>query len=1019
MSLWHSAQRFRIGFGCRIPTESPWAFGNNGKAMQIWEELSAHANEILAIMRPDFSIELKSLKWRKRLEPLISVNNMLSHDDIVHPGDKTEFELHARSAFCGKRVEPFECRLRVAGLAPSWIRWSFIKSEFGEYLLISGADITLEKKSRSYVEQIEDTAQIAGWEIDMDTYEVYWSPACYRIHELNPVEYRPSVKDGLSFFIGESAAIIKQAVDKLMTEGVSYDLKLLLKTAKGRQIWVRAISRAEKKDGRVIRCYGSVQDISAEIDRESESKKIAERFQAIANNIPIMLSLFDQNGDFVWCNPSWEKELGWDLESLLGSDVLEKIFPSPDYREDFRQFMMTSNPNWRDFLIHRRDGGSIYVSWAIVRLSDGYSVGIARNVDADYKMNQELRSALDKLRLAMEVGGLGTWEYFPKTGDVVFSDGWLRMLGLEPGKVKNRIETWEGLIHPDELQPAHAEVNRCLTGKIDLFSSVQRLRHDDGTWISVQSFGQVVERDSEGQAERFLGVTLDVTQSKVAESLLIEQNNVLEKMKERFELALRAGKFGVWDWNFKSGELVWDGLMYELFEVDPFAFKNRYSDFISFLVPEDATRLGAQLETAFRTKAKEFRSEFRIMTAKGNVKVLSALASCIYDERGSIDRLVGYNWDISEQKNSEAALAVARVEADRFFTMSMDPLCVADVRGELRRMNPAFQRILGYSDQDLRRLNCIELVHPEDREMTLQRLEQLKKGFSFNNFEHRVLAQDGRYHILSWAATIDLETGTVFGAFRDISENRENELKLLQSARMATLGEMAGGIAHEINNPLAIIHGRARQIVRSLEKGDYDKKKLIIDVTKLEIIADRIAKIVKGLRTFSRDSSGDPMNTERVRDMVRETLELALEKFKNSDIPIEVIYVDDVYVLCRSQQFGQVLLNLINNAFDAVLQLQEKWIKIKVEKAGLLARISVIDSGRGIEESIAMKMMNPFFTTKEVGKGTGLGLSISKGIAESHGGQLFYDKSQEHTTFCFELPMVDGQSNQSNPEKAS
>lgn len=986
--------------------------------MQVWEELSALSVEILAVVRPDFSIELHSSRWREKFASVISQNGKLSHRDIIHNDDQTEFELFIRLALSGHPIAPFENRIWLNG-SSLWIRWTFSKSQRGDYLLVSGKDITEEKKSRSYLQQIEEASCIGGWEIDMDTHELRWSPACYRIHEVDPLTYRPKLEDGLSFFPDESATLIKQAVERLMSTGESYDLKLRFKTAKGRLIWVRAISKVEFKDGRIVRCFGSIQDISAEIEREEESKRYAERFQAIANNIPIMLSLFNEKGEFVWCNPSWVTELGWGLEDMQGRDVLGEFYPDPEVRKSALEFMLTPDAGWKDFLTRKRDGSSIYTSWANVRLSDGYSVGIGRNVDASYRLNQDLRSTHDKLRLAMEVGGLGTWEYYPKTGVVHYSDEWLKMLGLKPNQIESRVETWQRLAHPEDIETAYVELGRCLSGEIDVYRGVQRLRHQDGTWISVQSFGQVVERDADGNAERFLAVTLDVTQSKVAESLLVEQNTVLEKMKERLELALRAGKFGVWDWNFKTGELVWDSLMYELFEVDPLEFKNGFPDFQKFLLAEDASRVRDQLDYTFRTRSPEFRSEFRILTAKGQVKVISALASCFYDHEGNIDRLVGNNWDITEQKNSEAALAEAKVEAERFFTMSLDPICVADLGGGFRRVNPAFVKTLGYSELELQELRALDIVHPDDRAASKEHLKKLKSGIATHQFEHRVLAKDGKYRVLSWVAKPDIETKTVFGAFRDITEIRENELKLLQSARMATLGEMAGGIAHEVNNPLAIIHGRARQILRSLDKGVFDTEKMKSDIGKIEITADRIAKIVRGLRTFSRDSTGDPMAVESVRDMVFEVLDLARERFKNHEVNLEVDAQLDVQVLCRSQQFGQVLLNLVNNAHDAVIDLPEKWVQIKVEKIAEVARVSVVDSGRGIDESVAMRMMNPFFTTKEVGKGTGLGLSISKGIAEEHGGRLYYDKSAAHTTFCFELPIATAKAGSNESEKAS
>jgi C4-dicarboxylate-specific signal transduction histidine kinase len=191
-----------------------------------------------------------------------------------------------------------------------------------------------------------------------------------------------------------------------------------------------------------------------------------------------------------------------------------------------------------------------------------------------------------------------------------------------------------------------------------------------------------------------------------------------------------------------------------------------------------------------------------------------------------------------------------------------------------------------------------------------------------------------------------------------------------------------------------------------MDRGQIDPAKLRSDLVKIEATADRIAKIIRGLRTFSRDSSSDPMTLAKVNGMITEVLDLAGERFKNHDVQLLIFAAEDLLISCRPQQIGQVLLNLINNAHDAVMALSERWVRIDVARSGKMIRISVTDSGKGIPAEIASKIMNPFFTTKEVGQGTGLGLSISKGIAEDHGGSLTYDPTSANTRFVFEVPMA-------------
>ncbi|MDZ4081767.1 MAG: PAS domain-containing protein, partial [Bdellovibrionales bacterium] len=515
--------------------------------------------------------------------------------------------------------------------------------------------------------------------------ELTWSNETYAIHEVDPKLYKPKLEDGFSFYPGDSAEQIKTHVEKMMATGEGYDLRLRFRTAKGNLRWVRCVSRAEFRGGRVVRTYGSIQDVTDKVERELASRVLGERFEAIVNHIPMMVSLFNPNGDFEWVNPGWEQELGWDLESMRKVDMMKEFYPDESYRQEVLNFMMSGKKEWRDFLTRRRDGTSVYTSWANVRLSNGYSIGIGRNIDESMRLHSELRDAYDRLKMAMNAGGLGTWELYPKTGQVKFSDEWCDMVGLDPATVVHDVSTWKSIVHPEDLDIGYNETYRCLSGEIPSFNGIQRLRHANGSWIWVQTSGRVTKRAENGEPEKFLAITFDITHVKQSETMLVEQNRVLDLMKRRLELAVRAGRFGVWDWNFKTGELVWDQLMYEIFDIDPLSFTNDYDALQKVMHPDDAPKVRDALDFAFRTRATEFRSEFRIVTKSGAIKTIAALASCFYDEEGKIDRLVGNNWDVTEQRNAESALAEARSEAERFFTMSLDLLAVAGFDGYFKR----------------------------------------------------------------------------------------------------------------------------------------------------------------------------------------------------------------------------------------------------------------------------------------------------------------------------------------------
>lgn len=243
-----------------------------------------------------------------------------------------------------------------------------------------------------------------------------------------------------------------------------------------------------------------------------------------------------------------------------------------------------------------------------------------------------------------------------------------------------------------------------------------------------------------------------------------------------------------------------------------------------------------------------------------------------------------------------------------------------------------------------------------------------------------------------------------------ISQNiiKLQESKIVESSKMASLGEMASSIAHEINNPLAIISAKAQQLEKIFHQSQNfdDKFKALEHTGKIRDTVDRIAKIIKGLRQFARDGEHDPMRTSSLAAIIEDTLSLCKEKFRSGGVEVTLNLEYRGEILCRDTQITQVLLNLLNNSFDAINESKIKWIDISTTLTTEGIEISVTDSGLGIPKEIQSKILDPFFTTKEVGKGTGLGLSISKGIIDSHKGILRVDDKCINTRFVILIPRI-------------
>lgn len=227
------------------------------------------------------------------------------------------------------------------------------------------------------------------------------------------------------------------------------------------------------------------------------------------------------------------------------------------------------------------------------------------------------------------------------------------------------------------------------------------------------------------------------------------------------------------------------------------------------------------------------------------------------------------------------------------------------------------------------------------------------------------------------------------------------------SARLASLGQMASGMAHEINNPLAIIQMHAHQLKRLLKDDQFNSETAVRNATVIEETVFRINKIITGLRSFGRDAGHDPMVEVSLAEIVNSTLQFTTERFAARGIEIKKNDFPETIVLCRPVQISQVIFNLLNNSFDAIKDFQNhKWIQLEIYEKDKFVCLVVSDNGTGIDPKIRDKIFHPFFTTKEVGAGAGLGLSSSLGIIEANHGELTLKHDSENTTFVLTLPKV-------------
>lgn len=373
-------------------------------------------------------------------------------------------------------------------------------------------------------------------------------------------------------------------------------------------------------------------------------------------------------------------------------------------------------------------------------------------------------------------------------------------------------------------------------------------------------------------------------------------------------------------------------------------------------------------------------------------------------------------FEITERKAVETALAESSLFSTRLMELAPVGFFLADQEGHCTYINKMWCELSGRSLKHAIGNGWIEAVFASDRPMVEEAwalLVNLGKSF---HCEYRYLHASGEVVWVESAGervsfTIDAQPRYI-RIENNLTERKETEkliaeqrAQMFTAFKMSALGEMAGGIAHEINNPLAILQLRAKQIELLAKPNVTNKEQLIAAAESIHSTTGRIAAIVRALRAIARDGSRDPFVSTPVKSLIADTLELCAARFQQHDINLTVkSFADSLEISCRPAEILQILLNLLNNALAAVENLSEKWVEVSVYDGGETLQISVTDSGLGIPIPMQERIFQPFVTTKPVGSGTGLGLSICKALALDHSGDLSLDDRCPNTRFVLTLP---------------
>ncbi|MEH6348113.1 MAG: ATP-binding protein [Bermanella sp.] len=358
----------------------------------------------------------------------------------------------------------------------------------------------------------------------------------------------------------------------------------------------------------------------------------------------------------------------------------------------------------------------------------------------------------------------------------------------------------------------------------------------------------------------------------------------------------------------------------------------------------------------------------------------------------------------SDLLTSNALLVSSRNYIESIFSSMGEALIVVDSTGRVITVNNSVKEMLAYKEEQLLEKSIHDIFVFDKTNDSDEKPEILK-------------TYNGEAYLKTWAGVLipvsyscvklksEINENNFVYIAQDMTEKNEMEVYLLQSAKLASLGEISTGLAHEINSPILEISMIAERVKRRFLKGNTDNLSDTMDQVINSV--KHVSSLIESMRRVTRHSDQDEFEYTEIQDIIGDVMGLGYERYTQGGVKIDIEYINDtsqVQIQCQRLQISQVLINLINNAFSVVKEMDDKWVRISIEEQENDLTLSITDSGLGIPSDIQQKMFNPMFTSKDIGEGSGLGLSISTNIVRKHNGTLIYNEKSKHTCFVLTLP---------------
>lgn len=580
-----------------------------------------------------------------------------------------------------------------------------------------------------------------------------------------------------------------------------------------------------------------------------------------------------------------------------------------------------------------------------------------------------------------------------------------RLTGL-PDDTRIGLDTYFTRVHPDDLPRVAAEAER-VTRECGTFDIEHRLI-DIGAgqrWMAAR--GSVTPLPDGGR--RMLGVIADITSRKAAERRLSDS-------EVRLRLAIEAAQLGTWVADIATGTIDWSPRMLALHGLDPEGATPDYAARTRFVHPDDRVSVEA-IRTDIWKGQEPVEYFYRVLTPDGTLRHLHGVGRRVEDPVLGINRVAGII--IDETARVEAAEELADSEARARFAAEAAGLGVfaVNTRTGKATWSERMREIYGL-DQSFEPTNADEFfarfIHPEDRSAVSGAWHGVKPGAKTKVIkgEFRAIRADGAVVQIQGSFIIPAATDTnahfIYGFHQDVTETRALRAQALISGNLATLGQMAASIAHEIGQPLQVISLAAAHAAHHLGtvQGPAGERGAIAtaaaEIERIGDQVDRTSAIISHLLAFSRGESSQ--STTHCATVVNGALRLVRGALQTAGVEIAVDLPPDLPDVRGGQvELEQVLINLFFNARDAMAGRAERHLMVRARTEGEAVLLEVEDTGGGIPTTLMTRVFDPFFTTKELGKGTGLGLAICRTTMESCGGSISAANAAKGALFTLRL----------------